>query len=1719
MRFDYIETRQKPQEEEWPPHQPNSIVSVALIHYKTRRTELELIEISTRFKEGAPFIDKLVSTDPKVTKNIQNIFEADPLVDHTTTHSSSSKLPKRILIEGAPGIGKTILAKEITYFWAQGELLKECKLTFLIFLRDPRVHTIKSVKDLLQLFTSDELAQDLEKDIEESKGKNIAFVFDGFDEYSPSLQKDSLVTDIIKGYKFSKSTVVITSRPTATLFLHDLVDRKIEILGFSTEERDRYITLSLLGAPDNKREKLDKHLQKYPIINSLCFVPLHLAILLFLLQMDSLPETLTEMNEYFIVHTVYRHLNKLDPYDEHEIKRLADLPKNIYQVIRKLSALAFTGLKKNQLVFSYDEMNNVCPEICNTTGDIYGYGLLQAVRHYVHRGAGRTISFNFLHFTMQEYLAALHVSTLTVFKQSELMEKTFWDGQYNFMWMMYVGILGIRSHVLNFFSKYISRDELQESKISDDENDTDTMDSDYFMAFNDEHHDISNITNKCNAFISANEFDVVNTTELKVNTDNLSASNIIDSLDNADTGNENNVNTNDGNNLLTLDNSLGVDDAIMDYGVTTYMHSDHANDVSTEESSDDIIEAENFFDTKYDNSMSEVELKLSFTIPDRLPLLRQDLESDKRKYLHIFQCFIEAKRNHSIPQSISSMVKDGVVALSNITLLPHHISSLVFFMSASTSQKWKALELGKCNLRSIGMNTLLEHIAKNEINTSTLEYVDLSDNEASPWAVYCAFIKNCCVHSLTVCGDNGIETYIEQLTDCLESNTMLTSLTLCGIGRNGIESIKKVLVKNTTLFEVNVSQRKIRSNSDDKPVVLLYTEFMNKARTDNHKVKINIWWDSYHEWPPYTIHLYSSNINDTSAVFIAFGLYFNTTVQTLDISHNLINDDGAVAIGKSLKFNKTLHNLKISHNSINDDGAVTIGKSLKINKTLQILIISNNEIKDAGASSIFINAIENSSLKLLDISNNQISDEGATAIAECLKYNNTLQNLNISYNKINNDGIVKIVNAMNKNTTLQKIDISYNELSDCEAISDCLKINSTLLELTVSMPKGLKHLWVAMITLNRRDEIIDVSGNKIGDSEELVALVLAMLHNNTITRKLDISWNRLSDSGVVAIDDCLKHNNDLWEINISHNNITDKGAAIIAQTIRFNTAIKLLNISHNNISNNGALAISQCLKCNKSLEELDLSHSAITSKGAVMVINAITVSKALRKLNISQIKFVKDGILSISDALKSNSTLLTLVISFPWSNIPLTINVESSVCNMANKMIGNIETSVIMAMLHKNTVVKKLDISSNKITNDGIISISHCLKENTTLQEINVSMNSISNIGAVKISEAIENNFDLLKLDISNCLQNDSIKIICSRIPKNTTLQELNMSFNSIDTIEIARCIAELIQTTNALKKLDISHCSIPDGGALIISESYKSSKTLQELIISWKNDQITINTKSLFFILPGKHIGDTGTVIISNLLYRNTIINILEISHNHICGDGIITIGNCLKNYNAAQELNVSGNFIGIQGATKIGELIEVNLYILKLRISMCGMKDDCIIIICDSITRQRNATLQELIMSCNTISNKGAKKIAELIKINTTLKTLDISYCNIPDEGAIAISDAYKYSETLQELKLSWKNDTITISTVELFYKLSYKSIDDTDAVIISNILYKNTNTKIVDISYNNISDDGALAICNCLRNNSTLEELIVSGNSITSKGVFFDSAQIFSTLKIIS
>ena len=462
LRNRYIEARYIPEGKEWPPNQPNYYVNLAVIHYQGSQTQEEVIFRAQRHKhldlatnKNFSFSNSInqqskISNKFQVTREIVDLFTTDPCIDETTSNDNSDNLPRSILIEGAPGIGKTILLKEIAYRWANGTVLDNARIVFLIYLRDFRFQSVTTINELIQYFDclDENEIPAVAKQLKQSYGEGVVFLIDGLDEYPDALQ-NGFLADLVARKILSKCIFVITSRPCASVSLHNKVKRRIEILGFGNEERDDYISKFLKSSPE-KRKDLDMYLKQHPMLDSLVYIPFHLTVLLFLFQQGNLPETLTEMNESFILHTVYRHMEKHNLPTSCVVK-LNNFPKVIYDIIYKLSKLAFEGLQKNQLVFTFNEVKQICPEVDTTPGAFNGFGLLQAVQHYPIKGAGTTVSFNFLHLTMQEFLAAWYISHCSVEQQVQLLKQSFMNNKFwgevdnsnARMWQMYVGIVRV----------------------------------------------------------------------------------------------------------------------------------------------------------------------------------------------------------------------------------------------------------------------------------------------------------------------------------------------------------------------------------------------------------------------------------------------------------------------------------------------------------------------------------------------------------------------------------------------------------------------------------------------------------------------------------------------------------------------------------------------------------------------------------------------------------------------------------------------------------------------------------------------------------------------------------------------------------------------------------------------------------------------------------------------------------------------------------------------------------------------------------------------------------------------------------------------------------------------------------------------------------------------------------------------------------------------------
>ena len=226
----HIVTRYKSSQEDWF-SEPEHFTSLALIHQKKHKTKREIIEFANmHFKGDFP-------KSGKITTNIAEIFE---LVEYNSN-------PYTLLIEGAPGIGKTILSKEIVFQWANGRLLKSETLVCLIYFRDPKVNTIDTFESFINYISYSQVSKFIEQYICNNSGKGICLVFDGYDEYPEKLRQCSFLSDVInrKILRLQLCNIIVTSRPSASACLHNNADLRVEILGFTKEHRKSYIDYAL----------------------------------------------------------------------------------------------------------------------------------------------------------------------------------------------------------------------------------------------------------------------------------------------------------------------------------------------------------------------------------------------------------------------------------------------------------------------------------------------------------------------------------------------------------------------------------------------------------------------------------------------------------------------------------------------------------------------------------------------------------------------------------------------------------------------------------------------------------------------------------------------------------------------------------------------------------------------------------------------------------------------------------------------------------------------------------------------------------------------------------------------------------------------------------------------------------------------------------------------------------------------------------------------------------------------------------------------------------------------------------------------------------------------------------------------------------------------------------------------------------------------------------
>ena len=424
----YVHMWAKCNEEPWPPDQPKTFTQLTIIN-NIKAGGCEPLQNSKMAKEIEPIIAPLEKQEKRVC----------------------------ILIEGEPGIGKTLLLNEIAYLWAKKMILQHIKLVVLISLHDPAIQKISDFNQLLQLFCQKEFCHQRDTKVakissacayclSKNGGKDIVLLLDGYDEYPQTLQKDKLIFDILKRKALPDCNLIVSSRLCTSKMLHHQVTTRVEILGFASGEIKCYINTLMKGQPHRIKD-LTQCLTNQPSLKSIMYIPFNMVILVYLYKHDiSFPKNFAELYNSFICHTICRYLNK---YGIPNITKLTDLSESYSKIVQQLSKLSFEALNNNKCFFTCDDIEEACSDWYGLVQSLQYFGLLQEVKHLSH-----STTYNFINYSIQEFLAALHISTLQSSEvELKVLEERFWVDNYFNVFSTYIALTkGQRPSFLKFLS-------------------------------------------------------------------------------------------------------------------------------------------------------------------------------------------------------------------------------------------------------------------------------------------------------------------------------------------------------------------------------------------------------------------------------------------------------------------------------------------------------------------------------------------------------------------------------------------------------------------------------------------------------------------------------------------------------------------------------------------------------------------------------------------------------------------------------------------------------------------------------------------------------------------------------------------------------------------------------------------------------------------------------------------------------------------------------------------------------------------------------------------------------------------------------------------------------------------------------------------------------------------------------------------------------------------
>uniref|UniRef100_A0A672NNP9 NACHT domain-containing protein n=1 Tax=Sinocyclocheilus grahami TaxID=75366 RepID=A0A672NNP9_SINGR len=1363
--------------------------------------------------------------------------------EHKVSVESLLKTTSRVVtLLGQAGSGKTLLVHCLGRDWAEGSFPSIHLLFLLEFRQLNLISRDLSLKELLFLFypacDDDEEQSDAVFEFILSNPEKVCFIFDGYDEFRAKLthpeklesindpNKPLPLTDLLSGLCSRRflpdCTVLVTCRP------RDVTDMfgspgfiTCELQGFDRLGVKEYAEQYFHKKGDELKKKAvnllmnNRHLLSMSHVPGLCHICC--VCMEHLFSSDGtdlqLPTSLTQIYMQIILAFLKRInggvVSGTSPLQRYRSK------------IVEMSQLALKGLEESTIVFMDTD---VSPELQE-----FGVksGILSCVKLTREDGSSG-YGFTFMHLTMQEFLAALHLMTSQNITESQLKKKlnlkTRWttkiDPKSVFTDSLHVYVCGLAAEACKSSLVQLKGAEGTTAWVQKRQ------------------ATVRNVLLGFAGSTSQTGPKIVELCRCAHETQDAKLARAIGSRPQFELRNIR-LNAVDMDSLAFV-TAAADQNVCLDIGGCS-IDPDCLEILPSFKNVDHLIFRSRKYDDKFAEALCGILRKLQAL--QKLDIALQCV------FLFSKECICFSENLHSVSENGVDM--DGVVMLASAICNQKNLrkvdasengkKKLVLWFDTSRRHNsrqlttnvtgihlHKKLSLTRSDIKPVYMTKLCKQLVKCEnLLDIDLSHVDLSTNGAL------LLIRSLadCQRVTAVELRHQAEAFIKFVPEKAEAAICkLTEYKLC---KSNVEKLSRILENCPRLSELDLSHNLLHDEG-----VKCFVDYLPKLKISS------------------SVSLTGNQITQVGALHLVNSMNTCEKVVAVEVSLG-VEDQSLIKFVQEHVNGKTLRLRECSFEVIHLKKLVEI-----VNRCPRLLTLelSSNSLHSQGLFSLLDSLVELSTIQTVKLRSNGLSSEQieyfvkklsschqhrdtrieepwltgnavASLIAKCLNLQPHIKEISVNRASIN------IITEGNSRPRSTFVGHSENFSPALQSISfdDCDIEGQHLAPLTLPIQKchALQDLRFSQLKVDRK-------------GADFFSAVIPFLRN---LRNLTLDLKGAAEDEVATLMAALPKTTSFESLSLSQLVLGDHGATVLGRALQSVPNLKSINLSQCSgwTAARGRDLVRGLVQC-VSLAEIRLDSVILDEEGITILAQGFSRLTSLRRLSLNKIRVVT------SETFVNGTGILCLLASFKGFRQMEEIELESW-------RIGDSGTYELVKYIPSWTELVKLSLSDNNVTDQAgeklLAALSHCrvlqklqLSKNQLgqasaaklaqvvpllpqLSELNLSENQFGQQGSMSLCEGLMSMKALKILHLTSIGSSDLVGV-ASSLKHCPSIEDVSLSWNLCDD-SLARTLAEILPLCTKLKRLDLEANNITTAGATVIAKCLPSCPSI-EVIRLWRN-------------------------------------------------------------------------------------------------------------------------------------------------------------------------------------------------------------------------------------------------------------------------------------------